>query len=195
MKPSLLTATRHLAMAGLLATLSITANGAALFTLEGDTTQARLESESQVRLSVLGWTEPEQAQAIIEQYQVYRDSLNHEDFAQFLQEQQTRGYLFTTAATGYSIKYAWQEPNSDVKRMVLLVTPALKSRNPYLWNTPNESPAPFSLMEIRFDGDTAVLKYAADENVAVSEQGNLELQNFEELETFATLKDSTPYYL
>lgn len=190
--PTLQSATRLLATTGLLAALSLPASGAALMNLKGTAVDTKLESQDDVRMSVLGWTAEDKAASIIEEFRKYSDSADHAALQTFLQQQETKGYLFTKAATGYTIKYAWQQANSDAKRMVLLVTPALKTRNPYLWKTPNTDPAPFSLLELRFDGEEATLKYSTE--VAI-EGDHLQLQDYEAAETFARLQDDTPYYL
>lgn len=190
--PTLLSVTRLMAFTGVLAAMSLPAAGAALFNLKGTALDTKLESENDVRMSVLGWTAADKAAAIIEEFRKYADSADHAAFQSFLQQQETKGYLFTKAATGYTIKYAWQEPDSADQRMVLLVTPALKTRNPYLWKTPNTDPAPFSLLEVRFDGDEATLKYST---AVVIEGEHLQVQDYEAAETFARLKDDMPYYL
>jgi hypothetical protein len=175
--------------------MSLPASAAALFTLKGESPQAKLESESEVRVSVLGWTADEQAKAVADEYQRYQQSQDHAAFQTFLQSQETRGYLFTKEATGHTIKYAWQDADSAGKRMVFLVTPALKTRNPYMWKTPNDDPAPFSLIELRFEGEEAVMKSSLGAPIAVNAQGQLQLQDFDGATEFATLRDDTPYYL
>jgi hypothetical protein len=198
--PFFLSATRALAMTGLLATLSLpaAAAAAALFNLEGTALDARLPSDAGMRMSVLGWTADDQAAALVEEYRKYADSQDHAAFQTFLQQQETKGYLFTKAATGYTIKYAWQDPaaeEEDSQRMVLLVTPALKTRNPYMWKTANGAPAPFSVVELRFDGDEATVKTSLEAEVEVAADGHLQLQDFAGATSFATVRDATPYYL
>jgi hypothetical protein len=190
----LLSAARALTLAGLVTALSLPAHGAALFTLEGEAPDARLASESDVRLSVLGWTAADKQEAIVAEYQRYRDTQDHAAFEKFLQGQDTKGYLFTKSPIGHTIKYAWQENGGDGKRMVLLVTPALKSRNPYMWRTPNKDPAPFSLVELRFEGEVALAKASLDAAIEVRD-AHLQLQDFAGAETFARMHDATPYYL
>jgi hypothetical protein len=186
---------RALALATVCATVSLGAQGAALFTLKGQAFDARHPDQSEVRLSVLGWTAPEKLQAIEAEYQKYAGTQDHDAFNVFLQQQDTQGYLFTKAATGHTIKYAWEQQNSDGQRMVLLVTPALKARTPHMWNTPNTDPAPFSLVEVRVDGDQAVMKTSLETPIETSADGRLQLQDFSGTTEFARLTDATPYYL
>jgi len=168
------------------------AEGAAVLTLKGDTLDAKQKADSEVRLSLLSFSE-EAAEAVTSAYDTYQQDRNAEALTRVLQGQQTHGYLFTKAAAGYTVKYAWQDP-TNVDRMVLLITPALKSRNPYLWKTPNESPTPFTLLEVRKDGDMFNVKSSLDSEVEVNDSGQLELQNYDGAATFATLKDATSYY-
>ena len=165
---------------------------APLFTLEGQANGARYESDAGLRVSVLGWAGQEQADAVLEAYNAYQENSDPEALQEALQSQETLGYLFTQAATGYTIKYAWQDEAAG--SMVFLVTPALKTRSPVLWETPNQDPAPFTLVELHWDGDQAVMKSSLDSGIAV-EHGRLQLESFEQAEAFATLEDSTPYYL
>lgn len=197
MKPLsyLRTASRALALATVCATASVGAFGAALFTLKGEAFDARSPAQSEVRLSLLGWTAPEKLAAIESEYQKYAGTQDHDAFNVFLQQQDTQGYLFTKAATGHTIKYAWQQQNSDGQRMVLLVTPALKARTPHMWKTPNNDPAPFSLVEVRVDGDEAVMKSSLETGIETSADGRLQLQDFNGTAEFARLTDATPYYL
>ncbi|MGP1609975.1 MAG: hypothetical protein ACTS5G_04645 [Burkholderiales bacterium] len=197
MKPlsSLRKAGRALALATVCTTVSLGAQAAALFTLKGEAFDARHPDQSEVRLSVLGWTAPEKLGAIEAEYEKYADTQDHEAFNVFLQKQDTQGYLFTKAATGHTIKYAWQQQNADGQRMVLLVTPALKARTPHMWNTPNKDPAPFSLVEVRVEGDQAVMKTSLEAPIESSTDGRLQLQDFGATAEFARLTDATPYYL
>jgi hypothetical protein len=192
----LLSATRKLALVGLLAASSLEAQAAALFTLKGEAFDARYPEQSEIRLSVSGWTAPEKLDAIEAEYQTYSGSQDHTAFQNFLQLQDTQGYLFTKAATGHTIKYAWQEGEGADARMVLMVTPALKARTPHMWNTPNNDPAPFSLVEIQMDGSEFVMKTSLD-NTAISadDAGRLQLENFDAAPEFGRLTDATPYYL
>jgi hypothetical protein len=175
--------------------LSFAATAAPLFTLKGEAFDARYADQSEVRLSVLGWTEPEKRAALEAEYQRYTQNHDHQAFQVFLQQQETQGYLFTKAATGHSIKYAWQDADSERPRMVLLVTPALKSRTPNLWKTPNEDPAPFSLIEVQVEGDQAVMKTSLETAIETDADGRLQLRDFEQTADFARLRDATPYYL
>lgn len=191
----LLSATRVLAVAGLAGAFSMPATAAALFTLKGTTPEVRIETESEVRLSVLQWSDPDKAAELVEQYRAYTTGQDHAAFGKFLQQQDTAGYLFTKAATGYTVKYAWQDSASPDQRMVLLVTPGLKTRNPYMWKQANNDPAPFSLVEIRWQGDEAIVKTSLDTPIEINADGLLQLQDYAAAATFATLRDNTPYYL
>lgn len=186
---------RGLALAGMLTALSCNLQAAALFTLNGTTDEARRESEAEVRLSILGWTADDQQAAVVTEYQRYADTQDHPGFEKFLRGLETKGYLFTHSPLGYSVKYSWQDTTSPDKKMVLMVVPALKKNNPYMWKEANTEPVPFSLVEVRFDGETAQLKSSLDSNIVVSDTGKLELENFDGAEVFATLQDATPYYL
>jgi len=191
----LLSATRVLAVAGLAGALSLPASAAALFTLKGTTPEVRVETESEVRLSVLGWSDADKAAGLVDQYRTWTTSQDHAAFDKFLQQQDTKGYLFTKAATGYTVKYAWQDSASPDQRMVLLVTPGLKTRNPYMWKSANSNPAPFTLVEIRWQGDEAIMKTSLDASIEINADGLLQLQNYDDAATFATVRDNTPYYL
>lgn len=169
------------------------AEGAAVLTLKGETQDVKQKIDSEVRLSLLSFSEDE-AKAVTSAYGDYQQNQNAEALTKVLQDQQTHGYLFTKAAAGYTVKYAWQDP-ANVDRMVLLVTPALKTRNPYIWKTPNESPEPFTLLEVRKDGEQFNVKSSLDTEVELNDSGQLELQDYEGADTFATLKDDTPYYV
>jgi hypothetical protein len=192
---SLRSAARVLTLAAAACTISIAAEAAPLFTLKGQAFDARDADQSEVRLSVLGWTAPDKLAALEQEYAHYKQTEDHAAFQVFLQQQETQGYLFTKAATGHSIKYAWQDEDSERPRMVLLVTPALKSRTPNLWKTPNEDPAPFSLVEVQLEGDEAVMKTSLETAIETDADGRLQLQDFDTTADFARLRDATPYYL
>ncbi|MDY6983869.1 MAG: hypothetical protein SV422_12340, partial [Pseudomonadota bacterium] len=187
----LLSAGRAFALATVCATASLSAYGAALFTLKGEAFDVRNPDQSEVRLSLLGFTPQEKLESIEAEFRKYATSQDHEAFNVFLQQQDTQGYLFTKAATGHTIKYAWQQDNADGARMVLLVTPALKSRTPYMWKTPNDDPAPFSLVELRMDGEQAVMKTSLETDIETSADGRLQLQDFNNTSEFARLTDAT----
>jgi hypothetical protein len=189
------TTARSLALAGLCAALSCSVQAAAVFTLEGTTDQVKQESAQDVRLSLLGWTADEQQAAVVDEYKNYSQSQDHAGFETFMRNQETKGYLFTHSPLGYTIKYAWQDMNSPERTMVLMVVPGLKANNPYMWKTENTSPAPFSLLELHFDGDDAVLKSSLDAKIVVNEAGKLQLGDYDSAQVFATLHDATPYYL
>jgi hypothetical protein len=90
---------------------------AALLTLKGQTLEAKLPSEAEVRVSMLGWTEADKADAVVQQYQQYLADKDAKKFNDFLQTQDTRGYLFTREATGYTVKYAWKSDDAINPRM------------------------------------------------------------------------------
>jgi hypothetical protein len=192
---SIRTAARAFALAAACSLSIGAAEAAPLFTLKGEAFDARYADQSEVRLSVLGWTAPDKLAELEAEYQRYTQNHDHAAFNGFLQQQETQGYLFTKAATGHSIKYAWQDEDSERPRMVLLVTPALKSRTPNLWKTPNNDPAPFSLIEVQVEGDQAVMKTSLETGIETDADGRLQLQDFEQTADFARLRDATPYYL
>ena len=192
---SLITTGRALALATACATASLGAYGAALFTLKGEAYDVRHPDQAEIRLSMLGWTAPEKLEAIEAEYAKYLNSQDHQAFNVFLQQQDTQGYLFTKAATGHTVKYAWQQSNDDGSRMVLLVTPALKARTPHMWKTPNENPAPFSLVELRMEGEQVVMKTSLEGAIGSGSDGRLQLQDFNGTAEFGRLTDATPYYL
>lgn len=193
----LLSATRKLALVGLLAASSLQAQAAALFTLKGEAFDARYPEQRELRLSLIGWTAPEKMDAIEAEYQTYASAAekDHTAFQNFLQLQDTQGYLFTKAATGHTIKYAWHEGEGEDARMVLLVTPALKARTPHMWKTPNNDPAPFSLVELQVEGNEYVMKSSLDTAISADSSGRLQLDGFDAAPEFGRLTDATPYYL
>jgi hypothetical protein len=197
MRTRALSAGRLLVLGALLATLSQTVTANALFTLKGETLATKLANESEVRVSVLGWTDKDKATAFVDEYKKYRDNPtpDHAKFASFLQQQDTKGYLFTKEASGYTVKYAWQSEGALDKRMVLLVTPALTTRNPYQWKVPYKAPEPFSLIEVKFNGDEALMSTSLDTPIEINLDGNLELKDGDKTQVFARLRDDTPYYL
>ena len=184
-----------IAVLGVFLSLVSEASADILFTLEGNSPQAKNESNAVVRLSLINWSDQKQGMAMVDAYSTFKSTMKQDDFMKFVQDQPTLGYLFTSAATGYTVKYAWQEPNSDSKRMVFLVTPALKTRSPYIWKSRNTDDKPFTLVELRWTGDQATVKTSMDGDIKVNTMGhNLELDNFQSAQTFATMRDDTPYY-
>ena len=186
------------AVMGMVLSFSSGVSATPLFTLEGQAEGARYESEAGLRLSVLDWAEQEQASSVIQAIQDYQADQDAEALQKALAEQPTLGYLFTEAATGYWIKYAYQEEgaNPDNQRMVFLVTPALKTRNPMLWQESNNQPHPYTVVEMEWAEGQATVKTSLGSEVVVDEvSGNLELQDFDSAELFALMEDSTPYYL
>lgn len=181
-----------LALAGLTMLPALPASAQALVTLMGTTPEARQESQASIRLSLLQWTEPAKAAEIVGKYGEYATSQDHEAFGQYLRQQATQGYLFTSSATGYTVKYAWQDERSPDRRTILLITPALKSLNPYMWKTANMAPAPFSLVELRWSGDEAVMKSSLDTPIELTADGRLQLRDYAGAAAFATLSDNIP---
>src|SRR5690606_34740526 len=140
-------------------------------------------------------SDSEQNAAIVAALQEWQQDQDHAKFDKFLQQQESKGYLFTQAATGYSIKYAWSENGGTGSRTVLLVSPALKTRNPYMWKQQNSDPAPFSLVELHWQGEEAVLKTSLDGGIEASDGGLLQLRDYDGAATFARMRDDTPNYL
>lgn len=167
------------------------AQGAALLTLKGDTPAVKQTADGELRLSLLSFSDD--ISIVAKAYDSYRQDNDAEALSRVLEEQKTQGYLFTKAAAGYTVKYAWQDP-SDMDHLVLMVTPALKTRNPYMWTTPNEGAVPFTLLDLRKEGDTFSVKTSLDAEVGVNDAGLLDLQDHDSAPVFATLKDATPYY-
>lgn len=189
-----LSATRIL-VATLLGALALQAQAAAVVALKGTTQETRQGADAEVRLSVLGFNDSDSGAAFLEGYRAWQQNQDHATFSKFIREQQTRGYVFSKEATGYTIKYAWQDP-ADSGRMVFVVTPGLKTLNPYLWKTRNDSAAPFTVLEARTQGDAVTLKTSLDAAVEVTADGShLQLQNYDSAAPFAVLKDDRPYYL
>lgn len=169
---------------------------APLVQLKGTTDAIRDADDRELRLSILSFDESDSVREVVERFRAYETDANHDEFGKYLRSRPTRGYIFSKEATGYSIKYAWQDPERPTERMVLVVTPALKTLNPYLWLERNESQAPFSVLELRLQGEEAILKTSLDAEVAISEAGDrLYLEDFDSAGVFATLQDNTPYYL
>lgn len=169
---------------------------APLVQLKGTTDAIRDPDDNELRLSILAFDEADSIREAVERFRDYQAEPDHEAFGKYLRARQTRGYIFSKEATGYSVKLAWQDPERPTERMVLVVTPALKTLNPYLWKSRNESDAPFSVLELRMQGEEAIVKTSLDTGVALGEAGDrLWLEDFEGAEVFATLEDNTPYYL
>src|SRR5690606_4142744 len=112
----------RLAILSAVLTLSIGALAARRIMLQGQALDARSEAEAQVRLSLNDWAQPEQASAVVDGYRQYASSQDAEAFLKLLEQQTSLGYLFTSAATGYSVKYAWVEQSGGGadERMVFL---------------------------------------------------------------------------
>ncbi|MFZ9583459.1 MAG: hypothetical protein ACO280_00725, partial [Pseudohongiellaceae bacterium] len=80
------------------------------------------------------------------------------------------------------------------RRLVLLVTPGLKTRNPYLWKQRSDATA-FSVLEVRWRGEEALVTSSTDYPIGFDLQGRLELLDDGGQKVFARVKDATPYYL
>ncbi|MDT8397490.1 MAG: hypothetical protein RQ899_02620 [Pseudomonadales bacterium] len=182
------------AVTGLFAVLVLKAQAAPLVMLAGKAPDARYEDKSQIRISILRWSEEAQAKAVEQAFSEYQSSHDQKTFADLLEEQETLGYLFSGAATGYTVKYAYQD--SADEKMVLLLTPGLKTRNPSLWQTRNESAVPFTLVELAPEGEQYTVKTSLDstDHIGTAADGRLQLDTANAA-TFATVADSRPYYL
>ena len=190
-----LSTARSLTVLLMLLVFSCGTQAAAILTLSGKAEDVKYEDDAKLRVSVIDWSAPEQLASIEAAYRQYQDDRDLETFLDIVDQQDTRGYLFTAAATGYRIKYAWKEDREDNQVMHFLVTPGLKTRNPYLWETPNNNSPAFTLVQVQFSNKTGIAKTSLDGEIVFNELGKLQLQSFESLPKFATLEDSTPYYL
>ena len=179
----------------MLTVFSCGTQAASILSLSGTAEGVKYEDDAELRLSVIDWSAPEQLAAIETAYRQYQDDSDLEAFLETVDQQDTRGYLFTAAATGYRIKYAWKQDRGNNQVMHFLVTHGLKTRNPYLWKTPNNNSPAFTLVQVEMSDENGVAKSSLDGEIVFNEQGKLQLQSFEALPQFATLEDSTPYYL
>lgn len=179
----------------MLTVFSCGTQAASILSLSGTAEGVKYEDDAELRLSVIDWSAPEQLAAIETAYRQYQDDSDLEAFLETVDQQDTRGYLFTAAATGYRIKYAWKQDRGNNQVMHFLVTPGLKTRNPYLWETSNNNSPAFTLVQVEMSDENGVAKSSLDGEIVFNEQGKLQLQSFEALPQFATLEDSTPYYL
>ena len=179
----------------MLTVFSCGTQAASILSLSGTAEGVKYEHDAELRLSVIDWSDPEQLAAIETAYRQYQDDGDLEAFLDIVDQQDTRGYLFTAAATGYRIKYAWKQDRGNNQVMHFLVTPGLKTRNPYLWETPNNNSPAFTLVQVEMSDENGVAKSSLDGEIVFNGQGKLQLQSFEALPQFATLEDSTPYYL
>lgn len=179
----------------MLTVFSCGTQAASILSLSGTVEGIKYEDDAELWLSVIDWSAPEQLAAIETAYRQYQDDSDLEAFLETVDQQDTRGYLFTAAATGYRIKYAWKQDRGNNQVMHFLVTPGLKTRNPYLWETPNNNSPAFTLVQVEMSDENGVAKSSLDGEIVFNEQGKLQLQSFEALPQFATLEDSTPYYL
>lgn len=171
------------------------AQAAAILTLSGKATDAKYEADSDVRLSVINWSTEDQLAAVQNAFKQYQQDDDLDAFLEIVEAQDTRGYLFTASATGYRIKYAWQQDATGGKVMHFLVMPGLKTRNPYLWNTPNNDAPEFSLLQVVLNDESGIAKTSLEGEIVFNAEGRLQLDGFENLAVFATMEDSTPYYL
>jgi hypothetical protein len=144
---------------------------------------------------VLEWTKDDKAKEVAERFRQAQTGDNKGQFAKFLAKQDTVGYVFTPEPIGYSVKYAWQSEGPTGKQVVLAITPALKSYNPYLWKQTNSADQGYTLLELRYQGEEALVHASFDAPVELNLQGKLELQDDTKTRVFARLRDDTPYYL
>ena len=168
---------------------------AAKMTLSGKATEVKYETDAGISISLIDWSAEEQQVAVENAWRQYRDDGDLETFLDTVEAQESRGYLFTAAATGYRIKYAWKEDTADGQRMTFLVMPGLKTRNPYLWQSPNNDSPEFTLVQVHLNEETGVAKTSLEGGIVFNEDGKLVLDRFDDLRMFATVEDSTPYYL
>jgi opacity protein-like surface antigen len=110
MSVSFFSSATRILLAALFAAVTLPAQAAAIVSLKGTTQEVRQGGDAEVRLSVLSFNDAETSQAFVERYREYQGNQDHAAFATFIKEQQTRGYVFSKGATGYTIKYAWQDP-------------------------------------------------------------------------------------
>ena len=168
---------------------------ASILTLSGETEEVKHDSDREIRISVIDWSGEEAKTAVELAWKKYQQDNDVDAFLEILEAQESRGYLFTAAATGYRIKYAWQEESRNGQMMHFLVMPGLKTRNPYMWSTPNNDSPEFTLVQVQMDDETGVAKSSLDGQIVVNESGSLVLDRFGALSKFASLEDSTPFYL
>lgn len=184
---------RSLACLALLLGLVPLASGQPIASFEGQTDDAKYDSQSALKLSVLEWSPEEEQQATLNAWRAWQDSGDASELLDVLQSHNTRGYLFTGEVTGYSIKYARQDADGDT---VLLVVPGLKTKNRYMWEpgAPVDAP-PFTLLQLESTGEgTMVLKTSLEAGMQLTEDGSA-LRVGEGASQFGTLADATPYYL
>ncbi len=190
-----LSATQGLAVLIMFALISAGAQAAAKITLSGEAAGVRYETDAGIRISLIDWSASEQQAAVEEAWRQYGQDSDLEAFLEVAEAQDTRGYLFSASAAGYRIKYAWEEVTDNGRMMHFLVMPGLKTRNPYLWEVPNNDSPAFTLVQVRLDNESGVAKSSLDGDIILNETGKLALDRFDEISLFATMKDSTPYYL
>ena len=190
-----LSAVKSLAVICVLACMAGGAQAAAILQLSGTTPATKYETDAGIRISLIDWSTTEQQALVENAWRSYQQDQDLESFLKVVNTQDSRGYLFTAAATGYRIAYAWKEDTEAGQMMHFLVAPGLKTRNPYLWRTPNNDAPEFTLVQVLLDQDSGIARSSLDGNIVVDERGRLALDRFDDLEVFATVKDSTPYYL
>lgn len=184
---------RSLSCLALLLGLVPLASAQAVVSFEGHTDDAKYESQSELKLSVLEWSPEEEQQATLEAWREWQDGGEAGTLLEVLESHNTRGYLFTGEVTGYAIKYAHQAADGDT---VLLVVPGLKTKNRYMWDpaAPVDAP-PFTLLQLESNGEgSVVLKSSLDAGMQLNEDGSA-LRVGEGASQFGTLADATPYYL
>lgn len=179
----------------MLCCLAASAQAAAILTLTGKAADAKYEADGEVRLSLIDWSDNGQQEAVEAAYRQYLEDGDQDALLTVIEGQDSRGYLFTAAATGYRIKYAWKEQSDGGQRLHFIVTPGLKTRNPYLWNTPNNDSPDFSFVQVQMNEDTGVAKSSLEGEIGFNTDGRLQLESFQRVPAFATVQDSTPYYL
>lgn len=171
--------------------LSGHALAAPIVTLEGSTSEVRLESQDNLKISVIDWSAEEDRKAVFDAFSNLQDSSDEEAFTRVLNDRDTRGYIFTAEATGYSVKYAAENPDGTYS---LLVTPGLKTRNRYMWEpaAPDDAPA-YTLLEVKWNDDVAEVRTSLAGGISLTQDG-LRLSEGD-YPVFGEMADATPYYL
>ncbi|MBT5483441.1 MAG: hypothetical protein HOH14_03005 [Gammaproteobacteria bacterium] len=104
-----LSAAKSLAGIILLFALSAQLHAAAMLSLSGSAMDVKYENDTEVRLSLIDWSSVEERAEVEKAYREYQKNNDLEGFLAKVEQQETRGYFFSAAATGYRIKYAWKK--------------------------------------------------------------------------------------
>lgn len=184
---------RSLALLALIVGLVPLASAQAILNFEGQTPDAKYESQSDLKLSLLAWSPAEEQEATLAAWRSWQDTGDANVLLTELESHNTRGYLFTGEVTGYAIKYAFQDTQGDAS---LLIVPGLKTKNRYMWEPAAALDAPpFTLLRLEWQGEEkAVLKSSLDVGMQMAEDGST-LDVGAGAAQFGMLEDATPYYL